>query len=247
MRRSVARGIQHLLLAVALAFLATSLCHAQKGRADVYGVWAQGNTILVFANVDPCSHCCPPPGVAVMLASTDGGRTWKKGGPSLAGYEFGFMYEKDGKVWIAGEHTCEGPSIDPFVFVPVGENKWEFHTIDRGNEMIDHLGWGSNGELIAWITEISLDDLEPRATRVHQSLDDGRTWKELGLARKHKVPVKAEFMRITPQMQPLWRVVEMKKSDGFLVQHRDSESAHWKTVSRFTPWNCPRTKPEEGR
>src|SRR5262249_13580099 len=242
MRSSLRRGLEHLLLTVVLVSVAIGICHAQAGAIDVRGVWAQGNTILVFANVEPCNDSYPPPGVAVLMVSTDAGHTWKEGGISLAGYEFEFLYEKDGKVWIAGEHTREGPRTDPFVFVPVAGNKWEFHRIDNSNETIDGMAWGSNGELTAWITEIRLEDLERGRTYVHQSLDGGRSWKELGLARKHDVAVQNKFIKISRHMQPLWRVVEMKTGSGSLLQHRDSETSPWKTVSRFTRWRCPKMK-----
>jgi hypothetical protein len=238
MRVTLAKRLGHLVLVMMLASTITQVCHGQPGSIEARGVWVEGSTILLLANVSPCHHdFYPPPGVAVLLLSTDGGRTWKKRGPGLAGYEFESLYERDGKVWIAGEHTCEGPSTDPFVFVPVGDNQWEFHRIDEGNEAIDHLGWTGNGELIAWITVIRLEDLERGSTYVHHSLDGGRTWKEIGLARKHKIDVDARFIKITAHMHPLWRVVNLA-GKGVLIQHRDAVSSPWKTVSHFTSWRC---------
>jgi hypothetical protein len=181
--------------------------------------------------------------MAVLFVSTDAGRTWKRRGPWLEGYKFTFLYEKDGRVWITGEHTAEGPNMDPFIFVPTetGDN-WQLHRIYEGPATIERIARGSNDELIAWIMEIAPSLLTEGPVYIHHSLDGGKTWKKLGLARGRKVAVGAEFRQITTHMMALCRVINLPQG-GFVVQHRDSESLPWETVSRFSPWRCPEKNP----
>lgn len=133
--------------------------------------------------------------------------------------------------------------MDPFIFVPTeaGDN-WRLHRIYEGPATVKRIAWGSNGELIAWIMEIVPSLLTEGPVYIHHSLDGGKTWKELGLARRRKVVVGAEFLPITTYTMALFRVVNLTRG-GFIVQHRDSESSLWKTVSRFSPWRCSEKNP----
>jgi hypothetical protein len=240
MRQLLNKGLAHFLLAMGLASIATQVSHAQ-GNIEASGVWAQDNTILLFTQITqqpPCTFYVPP-GMAMLLVSTDAGRTWKRRGPWLEGYRFTFLDQRDGRVWVTGEHTAEGPSVDPFILVPTvtGDN-WQFHRIYEGPATIERIAWGNNGELIAWIREIVTSLLTEGPVYIHHSLDGGKTWKQLGLARRHKVAVGAEFRPITTHMTTLCRVINLTRG-GFIVQRRESESSPWKTVSRFSRWRCP--------
>jgi hypothetical protein len=240
MRQSLKRELGHLLFAMVVASIASPMCRAQVD-IEASGVWAQGNTIVLLTQITQMQPPCKffvPPGMPMLLVSNDAGRTWKRRGPWLEGYIFTFLGEKDGKVWIAGEHTAEGPSVDPFVFVPAeAGDHWQFHQIYEGPATIDRMGWGSNSELIAWIGHIEISTLEVEDVYFHHSRDGGKTWKELGLARRRKVAVGAEFRKLTKHMTPLCRAVNLTRG-GFIVQRRDSDSSPWKTVSRFSPWRC---------
>ena len=198
------------------------------------GLWAQPGRLLLFTEHRyPCAFEDPHPDPVRMFVSTDGGRTWKKGGPGLDGDKYKFLSQKDGKVWIVGEHTAEGPDMDPFIFVPseTGDH-WQMRTIYQGNAALDHMAWGSKGELFAWIEYARLSDLTYGPAYIYQSLDGGRTWKTLDRASRHKVEVAEEFKKISAHMDPLWRVVN--RTGGAAVQHRESEAAPWKTV-----WQSP--------
>ncbi|HEY6249291.1 MAG TPA: hypothetical protein VI685_04985 [Candidatus Angelobacter sp.] len=144
---------------------------------------------------------------------------------------------KDGKVWIVGEHTAEGPDTDPFIFVPseTGDH-WQMRIIYQGNAAVDHIAWGSQGELFAWIEYARLSDLTYGPPYIYQSLDGGRTWKILGRASRYQVEVAEEFKKISTHMDPLWRVVNATR--GAAVQHRESEAAPWKTVWRSPSPPC---------
>ena len=202
------------------------------------GLWQQDGRILLFTDQDyPCAFENPSYDPVQMFVSTDGGHTWKKGGPGLVGYEYMFLSAKDGKVWIVGEHTAEGPDMDPFVFVPAETgDHWQMRTILQDNAAVDRVAWGSKGELFAWLRYARLSDLTYGPPYIYQSLDGGRTWKTLGRASTHKVEVSAEFREISRQMDPLWRVVNLTR--GAKVQHRESEAAPWKTVWRSPSPPC---------
>jgi hypothetical protein len=175
--------------------------------------------------------------------STDGGHTWKKHRTTLEGADFSSLSEKDGRVWLAGEHYAEGPEWNPFVFVP-GESptEWRMRTIYDGAGALRRIAWGTNGELNAWITHWQSTD-DPRydgwvgTTYVHQSLDGGNTWKELGRAKKIHLATGAEFTSFDRLRDPLWRIAR----DRSTVQHRESKDSPWKTAFRFSrrPFKCP--------
>jgi hypothetical protein len=237
------RKLGHLIFALVLASIATRTSHAQ-GNIEATGVWAQDNTIVLLTRITqqpPCRFFVPP-GMAMLMVSTGAGRTWKRRGPWLEGHIFTFLSEKDGRVWITGEHTAEGPSMDPFIFVPApaGDN-WQLHQIYDGPATIERMAWASNGELVAWIEHFDIGTLERAGTYIHRSLDGGKTWKELGRARGRKVAVGAEFREVTTHMT-LCRVVNLTRG-GIIVQRRDSASSPWKTVSRFSPWRCSEKNP----
>ena len=204
---------------------------------EATGLWAQSGRILLFAKRSyPCDFETPVFDPVQMFVSTDGGHAWKKGGPGLAGYEYKFLSQKDGKVWIVGEHTAEGPDTDPFVFVPGDGDNWQMRTIYQGNAAVERVAWGSRGELFAWIRYARLSDLTYGPSYIYQSLDGGRTWKVLGPASRHKVGVVEEFRKISTHMDPLWRAVDLTRAS--VVQHRESEAAPWKTVWRSPTPAC---------
>lgn len=208
-----------------------------QGDVKATGLWVQGNKFLLFAEVvdrPSCSSEYSGASYPQLYVSDDRGRTWRRRGPSMNGNEFTLLSEKDGKVWIAGYHTAEA-NLDPFLFLPTnaGDN-WKVRVSYEESAALDRMAWASNGELIAWIEHIVPAVLTHGPVYIHHSLDGGRTWKILGLARKHAVAVEAEFTKITTQMDPLWRARNFEDFGG-VVQHRESESAPWKTVARFPP------------
>jgi len=174
------------------------------------------------------------------MVSTDGGRSWKRRGPALPGYEFVSFFEKDGKVWIAGEHSAEGPAIEPFVFIPAKlPLHWEMRTIYEGSGGLERIAWGNSGELIAWVPHLELGDEWQGPTYIHQSLDDGRTWKTLGRAKKLKLEKGLEFTDLTALKNPLWRITSSRNEMDYRVQHRETVNAPWKTVTHFIHHRCP--------
>lgn len=227
-RGSGTRWAQFVLVAF-LLLIATCALEGQ-GNVSADGVLVESNMTVLFTR----AHCkeSPPAGGAQLLISTDGGRSWKRRGPRLDGYEFDFASQKDGKVWIAGQHTAEGPETNPFIFVP-GESgtDWQMRTIREGNGPLKRLAWGSKGELNAWIQHLRLaDEGWAGPTYIHQSLDGGRTWKVLGRSRDLHLEA-VEFKDIGEIRNPLWRIVDARvKSGELILQRRESKESPWKRV-----------------
>ena len=150
----------------------------------------------------------------------------------MNGNEFTLLSEKDGKVWIAGYHTAEA-NMDPFLFLPAESgDSWRLRVFYHESAALDRMAWAGNGELMAWIEHIDPAVLTHGPQYIHVSSDGGRTWKMLGLARKHPIVAEAEFKRIATQMNPLWRALNFEEGGG-VVQRRESEGQPWNNVARF--------------
>lgn len=238
MQRVTWRDWRALVVAAFLASAAQTLQAQEYLEADA--ILVQDKVIVLFTRAR-CANS-PPPGTAQLLVSTDGGHSWKKSGPALDGYEFTSILQKDGKVWIVGEHTAEGPATDPFVFVPTDSpSRWKMRTIYRGNAELRRLSTGEHGEFLAWIRHLDLSqDGWAGPTYVHQSLDEGKTWRIL--ARAGKTQVKAEgpgFVDLGMLKNPTWRVRNDSVGRMFRVQHREGPPAPWQTVSQMRGHPCP--------
>lgn len=238
MKVSWRNRLSPMFLLVTFSVAAIAVAQTQE-ETEVYAVWTKDTLVLVYTGVRHCDGAYP---LLQFLVSTDGGHTWKKRRTTLEGADFSSLSEKDGKVWMAGEHYAEGPESNPFVFVP-GEStaEWKMRTIYNGEGALRRIAWGTNGELNAWVTHWRSTD-DPRydgwagTTYVHQSLDGGYTWKELGRAKKIRLGEGAEFTSFEKLKDPLWRVVR----DRSIVQHRENKDSPWKTVLRFSrgSMNC---------
>ena len=234
--------IRRTLSLAACTIVAASALLAQQNAKDnvkADAILVHGKAILLFTRMAACDDNFVP-GASQLLVSTDGGRSWQKRGPRLEGYEFDSVSVRDGKVWIAGEHTAEGPAIEPFVFVPAKSPlHWEMRTIYQGAGGLERVAWGSKGELIAWVPHLKLEDDWKGPTYIHQSLDEGRTWKTLGRARKLKMEKGIEFTGLEKLKDPLWRIINSHYETDYRVQHREAENAPWKTVTSFVHRGCP--------
>jgi hypothetical protein len=82
-----------LLLLVALPVFLQGVPQAE--RSDGKGIWARGNTVLLFTKVRPCIEEQEIPS-AQILVSTDGGRSWTERGPRIEGSDFEFLHERKG-------------------------------------------------------------------------------------------------------------------------------------------------------
>src|SRR5262249_24373164 len=238
MQETALRYWQVLVLGTVLISSPRALQGQDYIEADA--ILPQDKAIILFTRARCANY--PTPGTAQLMVSTDGGRSWKKSGPALDGYEFTSVYQRDGKVWILGEHTAEGPAIDPFLFLPTDSpSRWNMKTIYWGSEELQRVASGEQGEFLAWIRHLELTyDGWAGPTYVHQSLDDGRTWKVLGRASKTKVKAKAPgSVDLGILKNPTWRVLNHSLGHGFRVQHRESPAFPWRTVAHFPGHPCP--------
>jgi hypothetical protein len=225
-------------LAPLVAF-AASIGLVATGQENVTpeGIFALNDSVVLFTKVLSCNNQSDLP-AAQIFVSADGGATWAKRGPGLEGSEFEYAYERDGKLWIAGEHTAEGPSSDQFILVP-GEtsSEWIIHTIYEGPSELKGIAFHENGELVAWIRHINVHKEDwPGATYIHKSYDGGRTWKTLGRLKTRSNQPGQWFLKIGMQAST-WQIVDQGQS-GVLIQHQRKEKANWETVSRFPLIPC---------
>jgi hypothetical protein len=229
------KSLSRLILLVNFSGMALGVPGVRE-ETEVYAVWTKDTFVLLYTGVRRCNNPYPLP---QFLVSTDSGHTWKKRRTTLeGGADFSSLSEKDGKLWMAGENTAEGPEWNPFVFVPgKSPTEWEMRTIYDGPGALKRIAWGANGELNAWVTHLRLgDDGWAGPTYVHQSQDGGHTWKELGRAKRIQLATGTEFTSFEGLKDPLWRIVR----DRSTVQHRETKDSPWKTVFRFSrrTMNC---------
>jgi hypothetical protein len=227
---------------VLLATVATSLALAASEHENVNpnGILVLNDVLVLFATVQKVPSCSvqSQPAAAQIYVSTNAGKTWTKRGPELEGSQFEYAYESGGKLWVAGEHTAEGPSIDPFVLVP-GEapSEWVLHTIYKGPSELEGVAFQENGELVAWVRHVNINaDNLPGTTYIHKSSDGGRTWKTVGQVKGLSNQPGRRFRKIEKQ-SATWQVVD-QGDRGFIVQQRQGEQTAWKTVSQFPLYSC---------
>src|SRR5262245_39279544 len=100
MKRSWRRNLSRLALLVILSSAAIDAAETRE-ETEVYAVWTKDTLVLVYTGV---RHCGSPYPMQQFLVSTDGGQTWRKHRTTLEGADFSWLSEKDGRVWMAGEH-----------------------------------------------------------------------------------------------------------------------------------------------
>lgn len=219
------------LLFVCLPVFIQGVAEAEKSEGK--GIWAQGQTVLLFTKVRPCTSEIPS---AQILVSIDGGRSWTKRGPRVEGSDFEFLYERKGQVWIAGFHTAEF-GADPFIMVPTDSSfNWNRYTIYEGSSFLERIVFQKKGQLIARVRYINTFD-ENWKEYIHKSVDGGRSWSLVGPAPTLGREPGVAFKRIE-RKTPTWRIVDANDG-GFAVQHREREHGSWRTVSRFPSTRCP--------
>ncbi len=217
-----------------LACLTVFLQDPKAEQLDAKGIWTQGQTVLLFTKVHPCTEESEIPS-AQILVSTNEGRSWTQRGPREEGGDFEFLYESKGQVWIAGFHTAE-LGADPFILVPTSLFNWNRYTIHEGPSFLERIAFQKSGHLIARVRYINFWD-ENWKEYFHKSIDGGRSWSLVGLAPTCVREPGMAFKRIG-RTTPTWRIVDANDG-GFAVQHRGREHGSWRTVSRFPSAPCP--------
>ena len=201
-------------------------------QLEAEGIWARGDTVLLFTKVRPCSEESVIPASQILI-STDAGRSWTQRGPRLKGKDFAFIYERNGRVWLAGFHTAEF-GADPFILVPTSPSfSWKRHTIYKGPSNLEWIAFQKRGQLIARVRCINTFD-ENWREYFHKSDDGGRSWRLMGSASALGRQPGIAFRKIESQMNN-WRTLEAGDG-GFAVQH--IEDGSWRAVSSFPSTPC---------
>ena len=215
-----------------IVFTALGVQGQENYSAD--GIRVYGNTVVIFARL----HLCNGPTAVRLLASTDNGKTWAKPGALLEGSEFTSSLVSDGRLWIAGLHTAEGPGIDPFLLIPAHNPlQWKLGRIYEGPSELIAVAMGVNGELSAWVSHIDMSTEDwTGPVYLHASSDGGKTWNVIQQQQKVLSSSQREFQEIQKQDRG-WRVVDLEDG-GFGIQHQGAELSEWDTVARFPMERC---------
>jgi hypothetical protein len=227
-----------LALAVALLLAPTRTDGGQENVA-AYGIWVGNQTLVTFAQVYPCPpNDLTPPGAAQIFVSDDGGAHWEKRGPELDGSEFQYFRAIGDRLWVVGEHTAEGPAIEPFIFVPNEKGfDWTQHVIYKDAAELEGIAAQSDGGFTAWIRHLKLHDNGwTGPLYLHQSSDGGLTWHVVSRAKKVPSAPRAGFKKIEKQAEN-WRVRE-QESGVSTIEHRADVHSEWKSVYRFPGNAC---------
>lgn len=218
---------------------AVAITGSDHENVSPYGIWAMGDSVVVFAQVYPCPPDeLPPPGAAQLFVSRDGGAHWEKSGPRIEGSEFEYVREAGTRLWIVGEHTAEGPASEPFILVPEERNdSWKLHVMYEGASELKGVAIQKNGEFTARIRHLRLrDNGWAGPLYVHKSSDGGRTWSVVGQEKKEPLGPGELFKKIG-QETATWRVVD--RGDGHsAIEHRDNEHSVWKPIEGFNRNGC---------
>lgn len=240
MNMSTSRGNSALLVFTA----AIGIAALTIGRGENilgYGIWSHKSDVVLFAQVYPCSpNELPPPGAAQLLISKDGGIHWGKSGPQLDGSEFEYMHEEGARVWIVGEHKAEGPASEAFILAPDEESfAWSRHVIYEGASELQGVAISETGGFVAWIRHFELGDNGwTGPLYVHESSDEGRTWRVVGRAKKTIEGPGNGFKKIEKET-PVWRVTN-QEGGGSAIEHRVNNHSAWKLVAAFPYRGCGR-------
>ena len=191
-----------------------------------------GTALYLFGEVHACGEAPALP-AAQIYVSTDQGATWEKRGPALAGSELLFAREDRGTLWAAGEHTAEGPAIDPFYLVPTSRPAaftWTVRTIREGPAEL----LGASGGRRALSASLRPTDAHggplPGGAVRYRSRDGGRSWR-----REDGASGPPSLARITTR-SGRWRIVD-RRDGGFDVQRAAARG--WALGKEF-PWAaCP--------
>jgi hypothetical protein len=214
-----------LLIIAAVMVTVSSFCVAQDAPytyppyAD--GIWARGNTIILFARLNECGGPYRP---ILPLVSKDGGKTWTARGPRLEGSDLEYILDTGAELWIAGEDIAEGPSHDPYVLLYRADAaEWpQILIYDDAAHLLAMARETKTGKLLAWVRHIDFNTEDwTGPVYLHRSVDGGRTWRVVRkVTRVPRSTPGLHFFHGLPRRSGPWRIsrrgsaVENLQSDG---------------------------------
>jgi len=215
-----------LLIIAALVATASS---APQEYLTADGIWARGDTIILFARFNPCGEPYRP---IQPLVSRDGGQTWAASGPRLEGSELEYILDTGAELWIGGEQIAEGPSSAPFLLLYRADGaEWpQFVIYDDAAELLGVARETKSGRLLAWVRHIDFQsDNWTGPVYLHQSVDRGPTWSTMQKVRH--VPRSApglRFFQKLPRQSGRWRISSL----GSAVEHQQADGK-WHRITRL--------------
>ena len=213
-----------------------SRAHAEQTESIRGRGVVAGEALFLFGEVHRCGAEQTLP-EAQIFVSTDGGKTWQKAGPALPGTEILFARLNGQTLWAAGEHTAEGPAVDPFALVPAPAARpdWVARPIVDGPAELVGVAVAGGQDLSAKVRRTGPHGEKTSGTQELVSHDGGRSWSP-GKAAAKDGP--GPFQPLSPvrMRSGAWRLVD-RKDGGFDLQKRSASG--WSTVNPF-PWTrCP--------
>jgi len=181
------------------------------------------------------------PGASSFLVSTDGGRSWQKRGPRLEGYEFRFGVCEGWKGLDCGR-THRGRACNRTGLFSFQRNRSFTGRCGRFTRALaawNAFAWGSIGRADRVGPASQARRYWKGPTYIHQSLDEGRTWKTLGRARKLKMEKGIEFHWLGKLKDPLWRIINSHYETDYRVQHREARKCSLENGYKFCTSRLP--------
>jgi hypothetical protein len=250
----------HLFTAAVAALTLTlaGVSSAQDQRPHVSGIWARGDTVLLFAFFRACGDESADYPSLQTLISKDAGKTWAKTGPRFYGEALMFILPDQGpntikdagndaskrtkdQLWLASEWVIEGPGDPALMLFAADSAEWpRFKVEPNGYGTADLLAIardeGDHDRFLAWI-ERDLDIVEPdpefdpdsSPIYLNESLDGGRTWRRV--KRVKEVPKSVPGLRFfieIPEQSGDWRVANGSSA----LEHRESDGK-WHQVAKL--------------
>jgi len=202
---------------------------AQDDFVAPAGIWAHGDTVLLFAFFRQCEEDGGGYQPLQTLVSKDGGKTWARSGPRLVGSSFLYILNTGGETWIAGDSYAEGPAHGPFLHLFDPDNaEWPQFEIYDGYEEFRALAQDERNpdRFLAWIDHVEVSEPEGSHIFLHQSLDRGRTWHEVKeVKRVPKSMPGLRFFQDLPQQSGDWRINPAART----LEHKDKDN-EWRTA-----------------
>lgn len=220
------------VLALFTFFAVSILSATSQENTAAYGIIAVGERVYLLAETRLCAAAGSLPKAQIFVSDSDG-QKFRKVGPSIEGSKIEFYLSRNDRLWLAGIHTAEGPSIDPFLLVPLRElDRWHIAKIYSGPSDLKAVAIRDSRHFRASIQAIDRHTDSRGPEFDYLSSDGGQTWRRK--RAEHHAATRAEFQRLETESSK-WRIIDLEDG-GFAVQKRMNTT--WKTTSEFALRQC---------
>lgn len=187
---------------------------------------------LLFSRTIRCGHEDEPG--AAILATTDAGRHWTQEWSSKAPVLFEFGYQKNGRAYLVGTESNEGPAYDPLLLVRLADGKWERASrMLTGPAKVERVTF-AKGQVVAVITAVDQRTEDWTGPKVVVKGDGSKRWQRLKDAN-----VEGQDFAAIGNSSNGWNIVG-DDSGGYVVR---LEAGGDRAVKQFAWSMCP---PETG-